>query len=163
MWQNSAKEIVPRDLNQSFQKFGPASEPSTIEHYQQRITQLELALASVTKKHMGQQNLILEKDHSIQSLRDAVHRLENNIQTDQFQEIEEAGMRGPLDEHLHSQQWKLVTPFFSPTPVLPSRPLGIPDAPRLPTPIRQEIDTASEIEMIKQQLLNINMHLEYLN
>ena len=163
MWQNSAKEIVPRDLNQSFQKFGPASEPAIIEHYQQRITQLELALASVTKKHMGQQNLMLEKDQSIQSLRDAVHRLENNIQTDQFQEIEEAGMRGPPDAHLHSQQWKLVTPFFSPTPILPSRPLGIPDAPRLPTPIRQEIDTASEIEMIKQQLLNINMHLEYLN
>jgi hypothetical protein len=106
---------------------------------------------------MAQQHIIQQKEHSLQTLQAAVHRLESNIPADQFQEIDEAGMRGPPDAHLHSQQWKSATPFFLPTPVLPSRPLSTaPDAPRsLATTYYQEIDTAFEIEMIKKQLINI--------
>jgi hypothetical protein len=36
------------------------------------------------------------------TLQVVVHRLEINISTDQFQEIDEVGMRGPPDAHLHS-------------------------------------------------------------
>jgi hypothetical protein len=105
---------------------------------------------------MAQQNIIQQKEHSLQTLQAAVHRLESNIPGDQFQEIDEAGMRGPPDAHLHSQQWKSATPFSLPTPVLPFRPLSTaPDAPRSQQPIDQEIDTAFEIEMIKKQLINI--------
>ena len=65
-------------------------------------------------------------------------------------------MRGPPDEHLHSQQWKSVTPFSLSTPVLPSRPsFTAPDAPRPQQPIGQQIDTASEIDMIKEHLIKI--------
>ena len=135
MWKNptASKEHhlpAPRDLHLSFQQttFGPGSELSP-EQYRQRIAQLELALASVTEQHIAQQDIIHAKEHSLQSLQAVVDRLESNIQADQFQDIDKAGMRGPPDEHLHSQKWKSVTPFSLPTPVLPSRPsFTTPDA-----------------------------------
>jgi hypothetical protein len=40
---------------------------------------------------MAQQNIIQQKEHSLQTLQAAVHRLEINIPGDQFQEIDEAG------------------------------------------------------------------------
>ena len=162
MWQNlaAAKEHLPapRDLHQSFQQTTSFGSEFSPQQYQQRITQLELALASVTKQHIAQQNILQEKEHSLQTLHAAVHRLERNIHADQFQEIDEAGMRGPPDAHLHSQQWQsATTPFFlQSTPVLSPRPLPTaPDAPHPQQPIGQEIDTASEIDVIKQQLIMI--------
>ena len=162
MWKNpaAAKEHhlpAPRDLHLSFQQttFGPGSELSP-EQYRQRIAQLELALASVAEQHLVQRDIIHAKEHILQALQAVVDRLESNIQADHFQDIDEAGMRGPPDEHLHSQQWKSVTPFSLSTPVLPSRPsFTAPDAPRPQQPIGQQIDTASEIDMIKQQLIKI--------
>ena len=132
MWNPAAAKDLPapRDLQQSFEHTTLGSEPSS-DQYRQRIAQLELALARVTKQHMAQQNIIQQKEHSLQTLQAAVHRLESNISADRFEEIDEAGMRGPPDAHLHSQQWKSSTPFFLPTPVLSSRPLSTaPGAPR---------------------------------
>jgi hypothetical protein len=43
---------------------------------------------------MAQQHIIQQKEHSLQTLQAAVHHLESNIPADQFQEIDEAGMRG---------------------------------------------------------------------
>ena len=134
---SSVKEDLPapRDLQQSFQQATSRSEPSP-EQLQQRIIQLELALTSVTKQHMTQKRTIQQKDEDLQNLQDILHRLESKNQDDQFQEIDEAGMRGSPDAHLHSQQWKSATPFFLSTPVLPTRPLSVvPDAPRSQQPI----------------------------
>jgi len=96
---------APRDLQQSFQKATFGSEPSP-EQLQQRIIQLELTLTSVTKHHMAQQQTIQRKDERLQNLQAILHRLESKNQDDQFQEIDEAGMRGSPDAYLHSQQWK---------------------------------------------------------
>ena len=118
MWQNpaaatSAKDKLssPRHLNQSFQQmttnqptfFGSPSDTS-IQHQQsqQRIAQLELALARMTQQQILQQNMLQVKERSIQSLQATLHHLE----AAQFHEIDDAGMQteAPPDAHLHSQQ-----------------------------------------------------------
>ena len=162
MWKNPTTDkghhlSSPCDLHLSFQQttFGPGSEPSP-EQYRQRITQLELALTSVTEHHMSQRDIIHPKEHNLQALQFVVDCLEINIQADQFQDIDETDMWGPPDEHLHSQQWKSVTPFSLSTPVLSCRPsFTSPDVPHPQQPIDQQIDTASEIDMIKQDLIKI--------
>jgi uncharacterized protein YlxW (UPF0749 family) len=71
---SSAKENLPapRDLQQSFQQAIFGSEPSP-EQLQQRIIQLELALTSVTKHHMAQQQTIQRKDERLQNLQAILH------------------------------------------------------------------------------------------
>jgi hypothetical protein len=98
MWENPAVVKThhlpaPRDLHLFFQQTtsGPGSEPSP-EQYRERIAQLELALGSVTEQHMTQRDIIHVKEHRLQDFQTVVDRLESNIQADQFQDIDEAGM-----------------------------------------------------------------------
>jgi hypothetical protein len=118
----SARENLPgpRDLNQSFQR--PATQQIAfyeINDAQQRITQLERTVHSLTHEKTV-------KDNNIQALQATVERL----QADMFDDIDGSGMQTDPDDNLHNNWRAATSPLFSsPTPVKPSH-VSYPDAPR---------------------------------
>ena len=148
---------APRDLNHSF--YQSATQQTTfseINDAHQRIAQLERALASM----VHEQTL---KNNNIQALQATVVRLEADtarLQADMFHDIDDAGMDAEPDAHLHSDWRPATSPLFSsPTPVKPPHVPLHPDAPRPQQQFPSVIDPASELDMIKKQIQELNHRL----